>query len=153
MTHVTSTNIKKALEGFLVALECWPSDPTWSSSEEGSDYTSARTPWWSHNHLSLDGAIADAALQVWLDERTSQVIMRVEGLLNEATERFLLARMGEVLGNGARQIVVDTSAMDIGDVWGAGALVVCKRLAHVLGAELLWEGLDITAQNPDCLRT
>jgi hypothetical protein len=97
--------------------------------------------WSTHGSRAIDPGM-EPVMEVWIDDRTSPVTIRLMGLLDSSTSPSLLALFNELLGNGAKDFLLDAGGLEIGDGWGATALTVLQRRARGAGGSLRWEGVD-----------
>jgi glutathione S-transferase len=85
----------------------------------------------------------EPAMELWVDDRTLPVRIRVVGRLDSSTSPSLLAHLDQLLAEGVRHFLIAGGDLDIGDVWGASALTVFQRRTRDAGGSLIWEGLHL----------
>jgi anti-anti-sigma regulatory factor len=85
----------------------------------------------------------DPELEIWIDDHTSPVVIRMSGVLGSSTSQSFLTLMDSVLAKGVRRILMDAGALEITDAWGASALTVLQRRMRDAGGALTWEGVDL----------
>jgi anti-anti-sigma regulatory factor len=81
-------------------------------------------------------------LEIWIDEFTSPVTIRLAGVLDRTTEIPFLRFIDELLVGGVRHLMIDAGAVEVGDVSGASALAKLQRRTSAQGGSLTWEGVD-----------
>jgi hypothetical protein len=91
----------------------------------------------------------DPAMELWVDDRTMPVRIRMAGRLDSSTSPSLLALLDQLLAEGVRQFLMDAGELDIGDAWGATALTACQRRARDAGGSLIWEGVELGPRAPN----
>jgi anti-anti-sigma regulatory factor len=101
------------------------------------------TPWWTLPGRSKCELGMDPDLEIWIDDRTSPVVICMAGVLDSSTSQSFLTLMDSLLAKGVRQILMDAGALEVADAWGASALTVLQRRARDAGGSLMWEGLEL----------
>jgi hypothetical protein len=81
-----------------------------------------------------------ADLKMWIDDRITPVMIRLTGVLDWSTHRSLLSAVEEFLVGGALHFIVDAGELDIGDAWGASALILFQQRIREWRGSLTWEG-------------
>jgi hypothetical protein len=83
-----------------------------------------------------------ADLKIWIDDRITPVMIRLAGVLDWSTHRSLLSAVEEFLVGGVRHFIIDAGELDIGDAWGASALILFQQRIREWRGSLGWEGFD-----------
>jgi hypothetical protein len=89
----------------------------------------------------------DPVLEIWVDDDTSPVSLRLRGLLNSTTRVPFLSLMGELLENGARRFLIDIRDVHVGEPGGRELLALRQRQVCDAGGTL-----DVIAAPPRLLR-
>ena len=70
----------------------------------------------------------DPVLEIWIDDRTTPITMRLHGLLDATTRSPLLSLMDELLGSGDRTIpLIDIKDAYVCEACGIDLLALCQR--------------------------
>ena len=103
---------------------------------------SARTPWWNHVETWAYDYGMKPVLEIWLDDRSAPVIIRMVGVLDQRTTGSLLTLVDDLFAQGARQFLVDAGDLLIGDALGRNELTQFQRHTRQAGGSVTWEGVD-----------
>lgn len=95
----------------------------------------------------------DPVLEIWIDDGSSPLAVRLHGLLDATTRSALLAQIDELLGNGARQFLIDVRGAYVCDANGLELLALCERHVRTVGGSLDWTGTKNAATGNQPLRT
>ena len=100
----------------------------------------------SNCHESCNHLIG-ADLRMFIEDRATPVMVRLAGMLEWSTHGPFLSAMEELLVGGVLLFVLDAGELEIGDAWGASALILFQQRLRECGGSLTWEGFD--ADRPD----
>jgi len=90
----------------------------------------------------------EVALDVTIDVGDIPVIVRLAGMLEEATALDLEAVFAELISDGHREFKLETSALGVPDECGVGVLFTLHRLAQNAGGDVTWDGLTVNHPFP-----
>src|ERR1700677_1420710 len=79
---------------------------------------------------------------MFIDDRTTPVLIRLAGVLDWSTHGHFLSAMEELSVSGVLLLTLDAGELNIGDTWGARALILFQQRIRECGGSLTWEGFD-----------
>ncbi|HLN15409.1 MAG TPA: STAS domain-containing protein [Acidimicrobiales bacterium] len=80
----------------------------------------------------------DPKLELWVDVECSPVVIRLTGTLDGSTAASVLAVTADLVEEGYREVVMDTTELRVGDAEGARTLVRIEELVDRWGGHLSW---------------
>jgi anti-anti-sigma regulatory factor len=85
----------------------------------------------------------DPVLEIWIDDGTSPIAVRLHGLLDATTRSPLLSMMDELLGSGGRKFLIDIRDAYVCEACGVELLALCQRQVYEAGGTVDWTGMNV----------